>query len=857
MQTPTPRNSAPIGLLFLCIVFSNYTQAQLTYEPFNYGTFGGSLDSLSSWWSAHRAAGNNVVRFEPTGLIAPTGLPNSSGGCLRFTGGAGSREDVNRIFTAQNSGNLYVSFLLNIDSLATEDYFFHLNTSTHIARVFIKKQLNKFQIGCSKSNATAIYQGNYNFNSNYLIVIKYAFIPGTSTNDTVSLWVLSEPTATEIDAGTPNNKDFLGTDPSTIVSVCIRQGLTAITGRLDELRVATSWEDVVGTSVWNSNNTWTNGAPTARSNVKIMSNFSPDSSIHMYQLHMNNHAKLSLNGKDLHLHGTMSGKGKIAGFNGAGLHIYKSAGTIIFDSLQCEFKTIQLHENASLTIGSPVKLQAGINPGTLILGNNSQLNTGHQLTFLSNEFGSARLATLGVGALLIGKISVQKFIPARRAFRFLSTPVNTDNGLSNAWQQQTHITGNGPGFDSTASKNASIFTLHAQSQNWQPFTNTLTQDLMQGAGYRILIRGNRNINLYSNNAIPNACVLNATGFHQTGDKTYTSSSNPSISDSIGGISLLGNPFPSAINWNLVSKNQISSTYYTWRAQGGSNNKGAYVSYNAIGQSSSDGNVNAIISSGAAFMIKTTGSNPSITIKESDKTAANEGSLILGKNTLANMRIKLYEHDSILTDAVFICTHADAKPLIDAYDSEKWMNPGTSLYSVDSLNNTYSIMAISQTQIPNTIPLKLTHTEIKSYQFKIHTNNIFKKYWRLIDQYLGKEILLDTFTQYEFDISQDKASMDENRFLLSKAIGLNNKVAHTILPSFTIYPNPSNGLFQLSTSQYQNQSINFVISNVQGQILLEGELPDTKKIDCSGIGSGLFILSLQTDKHALSYKIMIE
>jgi len=78
MQTPTPRNSAPIGLLFLCIVFSNYTQAQLTYEPFNYGTFGGSLDSLSSWWSAHRAAGNNVVRFEPTGLIAPTGLPNSS-----------------------------------------------------------------------------------------------------------------------------------------------------------------------------------------------------------------------------------------------------------------------------------------------------------------------------------------------------------------------------------------------------------------------------------------------------------------------------------------------------------------------------------------------------------------------------------------------------------------------------------------------------------------------------------------------------------------------------------------------------------------------------------------------------------
>jgi hypothetical protein len=35
------------------------------------------------------------------------------------------------------------------------------------------------------------------------------------------------------------------------------------------------------------------------------------------------------------------------------------------------------------------------------------------------------------------------------------------------------------------------------------------------------------------------------------------------------------------------------------------------------------------------------------------------------------------------------------------------------------------------------------------------------------------------------------------------------------------------------------------------------LPDNKKIDCNGIGSGLFILNLQTDKYALSFKIMIE
>ena len=857
MQTPTTHYMAYLGLLFWCICSSHFSRAQINYEPFNYGTIAGSLDTLSTFWSAHRAAGSNAVRFEPTGLVAPVGLPNSNGGSLRFTGGAGSREDINRTFTGQNSGNLYVSFLLNIDSLASEDYFFHLNTFTHIARVFIKKQSNTFQIACSKTNSTAIYQGSFNFNTNYLILIKYAFTPSSSNNDTVSLWVLTEPTSTEMDAGTPNNKDFLGTDPNNIFSVCIRQGLTAMTGRMDELRIASTWEDAVGTCVWNTNQTWTNGFPTAQSNVKINSNFTPSSNFSVYNLNLQSQAKLTLNGSELHLHGKISGDGRIAGFNGAGIHVYKPAGTIFFDSLQCEFKTIQLHEHASFTVGSPVKLQAGNNAGTLILNNYSHLNTGHQLAFLSNEFGSARLASLGIGAILTGKIKVEKYIPARRAFRFLSTPLTTENGLAHAWQQHTHVTGNGPGFDSTASKNASIFTLNTQNQNWIPFTNTLTQNLIQGTGYRILIRGDRNTNLYSNNASPTACVLSATGYHQTGDKTYSSNSIPAISDSIGGISLIGNPFPSAINWNVLTKNQISSTYYTWRAQGGSNNKGAYVSYNANGMSSSDGNVNAIISSGAAFMIKTIGSNPSLIIKESDKIAANEGNLILGKNSSANMLIKLYEYDSILTDAFFICKQLNASLLKDPYDSEKWMNPGTSLYGVDSINNNYAIMAISQKQIPKNISLRLTNTELKSYQFHIHTSNEFEKKWWLVDQFLEKKIALDTFTHYAFQITENKASMFEDRFFLTQEKGIENSISKTEIPSFNIYPNPSNGFIQLSSNPKQDIPIYYTLSNLQGQILQIGELESDKKIDCSSIGSGLFILSLQSMKYALNFKIMIE
>ena len=854
MQTATPILHARLKLVLVFFFTYQFSYAQFVYESFQYGIGPGKLDSLSASWSAHRGGGNNTIKYEPSSLIAPIGLPQDSGGCARFIGGAGSREDLNRSFTPQNTGAIYISFLVNIDSTNGE-YFFHLNPFTHIGRIFTRKQNNQLQIACSKIGTPITYNGNYQFNASYLLVLKYEFVAGTA-NDTVSLWVLSEPSSTEAEAGIPNNKDHSGNDPANIFAACIRQGTNMVNGRIDELRIAQNWEDAVGTSVWNGS-IWQGPPPNAQTNVKIMGNFTPDTTFRVNNMHINGNQKLTLNGKELHLYGKLSGVGKVAGLNNAGIQIYSEAGTLLIDSAQASFKTLQLHPNASLILASTLKLQPGLNAGTLTLNSHASLQTNNHLVFQSNAFGSARLASLGSGAVLSGKITVEKYIPARRAFRFLSTPVTTENGLINAWQQQIHITGNGLGFDSTASKNPSLFSLNVATQNWQAFTNSVTENLMQGHGYRLLVRGDRSINLFSNIATPTAVVLAATGFHQTGDKTYNASSTPAIGDSIGAWSLIGNPFPSSINWDWVSKINIANTYYTWRAQGGSNNRGAYVNYNALGQTSSDGNINGIISSGAAVMIKTIGNNPSLTIKESDKVATNEGSHILGKNTLPSLRIKLYEYDSVLTDALFIYAQTNAVNTKDVFDSEKWMNPGTSLYSVDSLNNAYSIMAISQNQMPKKISLKLTNTEIKSYQFKIHANNLFEKNWWLIDQYLGKEILLDTFTQYVFEITENKASLDENRFILNKEIGLNNSIVETDLPSFNLYPNPSKGQFQLSTAQYQDHTINYAISNLQGQILHTGELPDNKKIDCNGIGSGLFILNLQTDKYALSFKIMIE
>ncbi|MCG9879370.1 MAG: hypothetical protein MH472_02115, partial [Bacteroidia bacterium] len=832
MQNSTPK-FAPF--LLLCIGFiltKSIVKAQVFTENFSYGNISGSIDSLSSFWAAHRGAGTNTVKYETSSLASPIGLGSASGGAIRFTGGTGIREDINRSIPIQTSGTLYVSFLMNIDSANTE-YFFHLNTSTHHGRVNVSKQNGFLKLACSKLGAPSQYYGEFLFNTTYLIVLKYQIVSGTA-NDTASMWVLSEPTPTEQSAGVPLNKEYAGNDPANLFALSIRQGLNPIAGRIDQLRIAYNWEQAVNTSSWNGS-AWIGEEPNSQSNVSIQDDFFADTSLYARNIFIAANKKLVLDSQELHLYGELSGSGVIASTSDAGLHVYSNAGLLKTDAANHTFKQLYVHENGSLTLDSPVILQAGENPGTLRLANHASLQTQDQLYLASNALGSARIDSMGNGAYLGGKITVQKYIPARRAFRFLSSPVSTNNGIKQAWQENLHITGNGPGFDSTNSKSPSMFTLNAETQEWEAINNTLTQNLAQGIGYRIMVRGDRSINLFSNTATPTPVILSATGFHQWGDKTYDKNSFPSISDSINGFSLVGNPFPSAINWNTISKNNISSTYYTWRAQGGSNNRGAYVSYNAAGNSSSDGNINHCISSGAAFMIKTIGANPSITIREKDKIVHTEGSLILGKKEKSSLRLSLFEQDSILTDALYLFQEPNALPLEDLYDSKKWMNPGLSFYVKDSLQNNYSVYACNEENWSNLIELGIKNTEQKTYNFIINSSGNFNKNWILNDRYTGKKIPIYDNLNSTFSINQNPESFAENRFYLSydKTSGITN--FEEVNPKVWVYPNPCRGKLTVDSLQVDVKKLSYQITDLTGKIISKKQALENAEINTEMLG----------------------
>lgn len=248
-----------IFLPFILFVLSINLNAQMTIENFAYGIASGtSADTLTnparggSVWRRHSGTGGPIT-YKNTSLSFPGYFSNNIGGSVGFTFASGSREDANRTVTPYSSGNVYVSFLLNMSNNggASADYFFHLLDTSFMTsfrgRHYIKagSVANTFNIGINKgSSATPVYSPiNYPLDTTLLVIVKYSFNP--TLLDTISTYIIPFGTAipsTEPTTPTMVTADISTADMAVLNAVAIRQGTSGtMAGTIDGIRVSNSW----------------------------------------------------------------------------------------------------------------------------------------------------------------------------------------------------------------------------------------------------------------------------------------------------------------------------------------------------------------------------------------------------------------------------------------------------------------------------------------------------------------------------------------------------------------------------------------------------------------------------------------
>lgn len=477
------------------------------------------------------------------------------------------------------------------------------------------------------------------------------------------------------------------------------------------------------------------------------------------RLHFAPGSKLALNDSRLTINGTITGSVNIEGsaqssivINGTG-----SLSELGFDQSEPgstnRLKTFEMNRSGETVIfGNTLEITEAVLP------TNGTIESNDNLALISDASGTARVGEINATADVSGNVTVQRYVPAvARRSRTLSSPVS--NFTFSQYIDDMYLSGQGGasnGFDASPSNGNSIFTYQESTagtgRGWKAISN-INNALDAGNGALVFVRGDRTLDStkwyaspypaqnevtidYASQPINKGTISPVLSYTNTG----------AVADD--GWNLVGNPYPSPIDWNLLDRQNLGAFYYTFDPVTGS-----YVA--------DDGS--AYIASGQAFFVQAVDAAPVITFTESAKSAATPVSYFkTGKSSLAFRMVR----DSLNADVAWL----RPDPL-----ASRGYNPGE-----DALKFTNAVVNISfvldsnvAVQV-NTTPL---HAVVDSFFLfvdapagtytlaceNVNTISTTKKIY-LKDQLTGAFIDLRNQASFTFSITSNAASKGE-RFLL--------------------------------------------------------------------------------------------
>lgn len=515
------------------------------------------------------------------------------------------------------------------------------------------------------------------------------------------------------------------------------------------------------------------------------------------------------------------------------------------------------------------------------------LNANNNLTLVSNAAGSAVITPVATGSSINGKVTVQRYIPlGKRAFRFVTPSVTTDEFINNNWQLSTHITGSttgANGFDATSSGGASMFTYANQQVSgtgWVAISNTNATNLNVMQGYRLLLRGDRTSTLLTQATQANMNVpitLTATGTVATGTIFFNSNSsiavNSTTNTTTNGYSLVGNPYVNTINWNTLTKSGLSDAYYVWDANmGTTSQRGRYVVFStSTGSSNSASSVDQYIQPGQAFFVKNTvlGTAGSITFNESDKLGTNIHN-VLRTTTSDQSKLELQVFQTSDLDLggfpIDACVSVFNSQFSNTFENGDVAKLSSGVENISFVNNNMALAIDARPQVATTDELQLQLQQFqanKSYTFRTLFTN-FDTFTTpfLVDTYLNHYIPLanDAPTNIVFVTTSDVASYGLNRFkIVFQNNALNNQNFNA--ENVVVYPNPvTNNQINIALPSYVTGEVTVKLINVIGQIVYQTKTEAQNTITVipkKSLSQGLYFVALTNQGKSCIKKITIQ
>jgi len=836
-------------ILVIAILFfgfaGSYAQRTLpTMDQFDYST--GPLQAVGLDWTRVSGSSNDLVVTD--GNITYNGYLGEKGRKATMTNGA--NDDVKLCFTGQSTfgTTVYCAFVLNVQNitgLSTSGvYCFILGygVTNFAARIYIKSSGTGYQLGISKTTtAPSSWSAILDVNAPHLVVMGYQILSGNST-DVASLWI--DPVITTI----PPPADFTVTygvdfgSAASMDSFFLRQTPGSPNASVDDIGISTDWAELFKNPVFTASGSIGTGS---FENLTVVGN---TTSLAMA-------GNISINGTLSLADAVIIPAGNMLSYGVNG--ILKYSGTASQTTTINEFP--ELNGPKDLIIENPagviLNLDRTIN-GNLTITNGSKLTIDplNTLTVEGNVYlGSEESLIIksdanGTGSFIDngfingpGTTKVERYLTGYTnitdvKYHFISSPV-TAQPVQPVFVADPPFAGDD--FYKWDEPSATWVNSKNGSGSWNTGFETLFEP---GKGYLVSYPF-ENIKYFSGilNTNPPASPL-----------TMNCSWTDPESGGGGGWNLLGNPYPSAIDWNLVTRGSgIDNALYYYDAS--TENYRYYIQYQP---GFALGNGSPYIPAMQGFMVHANAQGTGTVTIDNTCRVHQIGNYY--KNSIAMKNVlKLKVEQEGRGDELIVLLNDDASPEFDgSYDAYKLfsLNPLVpQIYSITPNRTELAVNALQGKEENLVVPVGLRVGTNGSYKIMAKETDSFDHGITVTIEDLNTGIKQNLMSNHDY-LFMSVSTDDPARFLLHFS-GINGIKGEAGQKDFRIY-SINQTVFIFPDRTFQNGTA--FLYNLSGKELIHRDIEGPGLVSIqTEINPGLYIVKVINDSKVQVEKVFIQ
>lgn len=516
----------------------------------------------------------------------------------------------------------------------------------------------------------------------------------------------------------------------------------------------------------------------------------------------------------------------------------QNGGAVIFNgaSQTLNGATQTVFDNMSIAAGSSTAITASGQSLKTALLCNGTLNTNGNLTLLSTASQTAYINGSGTGNVL-GNVIMQRYLSSAFGYKYFSSPFQS--ATVNEFSDEVNLSSGFPLFYRYDENQAST--------GWLTYTIS-TGTLVPLQGYAANLGTSHSAETVDATGVVNNGTITSTLYNH--NQPYTQ-----------GFNLVGNPYPSPIDWNAATgwtRTNVDNAVYYFNASATDQYGGTYSSY--INGISSDGIANNMIASMQGFFVHVTNGTYPVSATLSINNNARTTSLSPVFQSFAPPLIRLsagFSDDGLAADRTVFYIDDNAAANFDTKrDALKLMNTNKdvpSLYAVAADTTKLSIHAFAYPHDSTVLPLGIKTERDGWITFNAPQIQLISAslHIYLFDDKDKSYHDLRSNNNYRLYLSSGKY---ENRFSL---VFSTNELGATTADDATFNAYFSAGKLIVNTNMTYDDKAVLVMINMQGQTIWHSSFTGNGTYNVNTrLSNDVYVVRLVAGKQEHSKKIFI-